>query len=118
VAQHPLEEKQKQIVGIDVEKLKKELMLTQEEILMLLELFIRKMDTILPELQAAIEKKEYKTIALKAHSIKGSSGNFRIEELLKLSSEMERMAKAQDVAYNYEKTFQLLQQRIAQICIV
>jgi signal transduction histidine kinase/CheY-like chemotaxis protein len=112
-----LESKRNKVYGIDIDKLQKELMLTYEELVMLLELFIRKMKKILPELQEAISAKEYKKIALKAHSIKGSSGNFRIEELLKLSSEMEQMAKAQETEYDYEGKFQLLSQRIAQIYI-
>jgi len=106
-----------QVRGIDVEKLQKELMLTHEELLMLLELFIRKMEVTLPELHDAIMQKDYKKIALKAHSIKGSSGNFRIEKLLKLSAEMEYMAKLEKEEYPYEENFTLLEARIKEIRI-
>jgi len=112
------DEKEQKVYGVDVGKLKKELMLTQEELLMLLELFIRKMDTTLPELQEAIEKKDYKKIALKAHSIKGSSGNFRIDELLKMSTEMEQMAKSNDELYDYSFVFDKIKKRIEAIKIV
>jgi len=118
IIENETEEKEQKVYGVDVTKLKKELMLTQEELLMLLELFIRKMDTTLPELQEAIEQKDYKKIALKAHSIKGSSGNFRIDELLKMSTEMEQMAKSNDKEYNYEFVFEKIKRRIEDIKIV
>jgi signal transduction histidine kinase/CheY-like chemotaxis protein len=113
-----LQPQKQKVYGVDVEKLQKELMLTQEELLMLLELFIHKMESTLPELERAIAQKDYKKIALKAHSIKGSSGNFRIEELLKMSAEMEQMAKAQDHLYNYEAVFEKIKKRIEEIEIL
>jgi len=112
------QKKEKKVYGVDVTQLKKELMLTQEELLILLELFIRKMEMTLPELYEAIKLKDYKKIALKAHSIKGSSGNFRIDELRKMSTEMEQMAKSNDEVYNYEFTFEKIKRRIADIKIV
>jgi len=105
------------IEGLDVEKLTKELMLTQDELLMLLALFIKKMQTTLPELYSAIEKKDFRKIALKAHSIKGSSGNFRIEELLKYSTEMEQMAKSESKEYDYEGVFEKIKKKIESIKI-
>jgi len=116
--QAKLEHKEQKVYGVDVEKLKKELMLTHEELLMLLELFIRKMNVTLPELYKAIVEKDYKKIALKAHSIKGSSGNFRIDELLKMSTEMEHMAKLHDQEYNYESVFKDIKKRIESIKIL
>jgi HPt (histidine-containing phosphotransfer) domain-containing protein len=90
-------------------------MLTQDELILLLTLFIKKMKTTLPELQNAIALNDYKKIALKAHSIKGSSGNFRIEELLKDSAEMEQMAKYETKSYDYEVTFNRIEAKIASI---
>ena len=94
------------IVGLDAEKLSEELMLTHDELIMLLGLFIKKMKKVIPELQNAIKKRDFKKIALSAHSIKGSSGNFRIESLQLNSSEMEKMAKAENSDYNYEAAFE------------
>ncbi len=90
------------IEGLDGAKLQAELMLSSDELLMLLNLFIKKMHTTIPELQNAIVKRDYKKIALLAHNIKGSSGNFRIESLQKSASEMEKMAKNEVEEFDYE----------------
>ncbi|QOP46094.1 hybrid sensor histidine kinase/response regulator [Sulfurimonas paralvinellae] len=121
VEKKPAQEKEKSkktaITGLDADKLTKELMLTQDELVLLLSLFIKKMETTLPELKEAIDAKEYRKIALKAHSIKGSSGNFRIEELLKNAAEMEKMAKSEEREYDYEHVFQTMEEKIASIKI-
>ena len=94
------------IIGLDAEKLSEELMLTHDELIMLLGLFIKKMKKVIPDLQNAIKKHDFKKIALNAHSIKGSSGNFRIESLQVNSSEMEKMAKSENSEYDYKSTFE------------
>jgi HPt (histidine-containing phosphotransfer) domain-containing protein len=66
------------------------------------------MHTTIPELQNAIKRRDYKTIALQAHSIKGSSSNFRIELLQRYSSEIEKMAKNEESNYSYEKVFEAI----------
>ncbi len=100
------------IIGLDADKLEEELMLSHDEIIMLLGLFIKKMTKLIPELQNAIKKRDFKTVALSAHSIKGSSGNFRIEELQNSASEMQKMAKAENAEYNYEDTFDKMKEII------
>ena len=90
-------------------------MLSPDELSMLLSLFIKKMDKTLPDLQNAIREKEYKKIALLAHSIKGSSGNFRIGFLQKKASEMEQMAKSQNSRYDYEKGFNEIKSKVEEI---
>ena len=108
----------KTIKGLDAKKLSAELMLNPEELTMLLSLFIKKMHGYLPELDAAIKKRDFKKIALIAHGIKGSSGNFRIEILQDKASEMEKMAKSEDKEYDYETTLQLIQTKIEEIKVV
>lgn len=106
------------IVGLDAKKLKEELKLNEDELTLLLTLFIKKMKKQMPELQAAIELRDYKQIALNAHSIKGSSGNFRIESLQNSASEMEKRAKEEDSEYDYEGVFMDIKKRLQQIKIV
>ena len=103
------------IIGLDSVKLTDELMLSEEELIMLLKLFIKKMYTTMPKLQAAIDTKDYKQIALLAHSIKGSSGNFRIKILQELSNEMEIKAKEEDRNYEYNESFTLIEKRLESI---
>ncbi len=107
----------KEIIGLDTQKLMKELMLNEEELIMLLTLFLKKMKGTLSDLEQAIQNKEYKKIALLAHNIKGSSGNFRIDFLQKNASEMESMAKSENSTYNYEKVFESIKETICSIDI-
>ncbi|MEA2073248.1 MAG: ATP-binding protein [Campylobacterota bacterium] len=105
------------IVGLDVEKLSRELMLTNEELLMLLKLFIKKMNKTMPELQTAIFEKDYTKVALLSHSVKGSSGNFRIKVLQDISSEMEQMAKEENEGFEYEKALETMMLQLSSINI-
>ncbi|MBL0707571.1 MAG: response regulator [Sulfurimonas sp.] len=105
------------IVGLDARKLKEDLMLDESELLMLLRLYIKKMKTQLVKLQNAIKNKEYKQIALDAHSIKGSSGNFRIKSIQDNADEMENMAKDKDNSYDYEGCLEKIKARFQEIAI-
>jgi signal transduction histidine kinase/CheY-like chemotaxis protein len=100
------------IKGLDIKKLSKELLLSQDELRMLITLFIKKMEKILPELDHAIGKKDYAKIALLSHSIKGSSGNFRIEILQKEAAQMEEMAKSKNIDFDYKNGFLLIKSRV------
>lgn len=84
-------------------------MLSEDELNMLVRLFIKKMSTQIPELFESIQKKDYKKISLIAHSIKGSSGNFRMQELQKITSEVENKAKNKDINYDYASMFEKIQ---------
>ncbi|ADN09587.1 hybrid sensor histidine kinase/response regulator [Sulfurimonas autotrophica] len=105
----------KEIIGLDSKKLMKELMLNENELIMLLTLFIKKMKSTMTDLAQAIKVRDYKKIALLSHNIKGSSGNFRIELLQKNANEIEKRAKLENVDYPYEKTFQEIEKKIASI---
>ncbi|MFT7005407.1 MAG: CheY-like chemotaxis protein, partial [Sulfurimonas sp.] len=105
------------IVGVDAKKLKEELILSEDELIMLLNLFIKKMITQIPILSDAIDKKDYQKIALNAHSIKGSSGNFRIDSIEHNASEMEVMAKSENSTYNYRESFEKIKRRVEEIRI-
>jgi CheY-like chemotaxis protein/nitrogen-specific signal transduction histidine kinase len=106
-----------QVVGLDTKKLMKALMLSSDELLMLLKLFMKKMDKIFPELQKAIQDREYKKIGMIAHSIKGSSGNFRMKEVQELSSQMESMAREENKSYDYCDTYKEIEKIINSINI-
>ncbi|WP_297440901.1 ATP-binding protein [Sulfurimonas sp.] len=103
------------IIGLDTEKLLKELMLNNDELVMLLTLFLKKMRTTLPELSKAIEKKDYKQIGLLSHAIKGSSGNFRLELIQNTASAMEKSAKDKDEAYDYARSYKIIKEKIDSI---
>ncbi|MBU0721790.1 response regulator [bacterium] len=117
VVQNKSNPQSRTVNGLDAKKLCLELMLNEEELLMLLTLFIKKAANNLVELEDAITKKEYKKIALIAHSIKGSSGNFRIKVLQESASEMENMAKNENTQYDYEGMFEKIKHRVQEISI-
>lgn len=106
------------IDGLNYEKLTQELMLDNSELTMLVELFINKMAQQIPELESAIKSREYKKIALVAHSIKGSSGNFRLEDVQEYSSIIEKMAKAEDEKYEYERAFEKIKDALSKIKVI
>jgi len=108
---------QVKIVGLDADKLSEELMLNHEELVMLLELFIKKMQHVIPQLHAAIQERDFKKIAFESHSIKGSSANFRIEQLQLSASEMEKMAKGENANYDYEGVFLQMKSTLEKIKI-
>ena len=91
------------ISGLDMKKLSDELMLNADEVKMLVGLFINKMDETLNALNNAIKSMDYKKISLNAHSIKGSSANFRIEFLQDTAREMEDMARDENIEFDYAK---------------
>ena len=105
------------VEGLDYDLLSQELMLSKEEIVMLLEMFIKKMAKQIPELENAIKVRDYKKIALIAHSIKGSSGNFRMEYLQEMTANMETMAKNEDKEYDYETIFKIIKEVVSKVKI-
>ncbi len=86
----------------DLSSLQDALQLDYEQLEMLLQIYIKKMDAMVPELKEEIQKKAYGNIAKLAHSIKGSSANFRLETLQNLAHEMEKSAKEENSYYDYE----------------
>ncbi|MDD3475839.1 MAG: ATP-binding protein [Sulfurimonas sp.] len=110
--------KNSSIEGLDLYKLTQELMLSESELLMLANLFIKKMSKQIPEMQEAILKRDYSKMALIAHSIKGSSGNFRLEDVQESSTKFEKMAKKKDINYNYEEAFKKIKDRLLEIKII
>ena len=109
------EQKRDSIVGLNVEKLMDELRLTNDELLLLAKLFIKKMQSSLPELYEAINAKDYKKIAKVAHSIKGSSGNFRLKLIQEIASEIELNAKSNQSSYKYLKSYEVLKKNLEKI---
>ena len=105
------------IRGIDVEKLKEDLMLEPDQIIMLLKVFLKKMDQLLPELEAAIETTDLEVIARLGHTIKGSSANFRMEAIQNLARRMEEAAAENDGTYDYGSLLEKLEEEIGKIGI-
>lgn len=100
---------------IDLSSLKDELMLDENEIKLLLQTFVEKMKKSFPILSEAVEKNDYKKISLEAHSIKGSSANFRFTNLEDLSRSMELSAKSEDKNFDYKKALDEMENIMAEL---
>ena len=110
--------KDSKIIGLDINKLKEDLLLNEEEIMMLVNLFINKMTKTIPELENAVDSMDYKKIQILAHGIKGSSANFRMENLQNLAGKLESMAKNNDSHFNYQENFELIKSILEDVKIV
>ena len=89
-------------VGIDLQRLKDELLLDDDEVLLLLNTFLKKMKKSIPVLSESIAKEDYYKISLEAHSIKGSASNFRFEDLEELSRSIEDAARKEKKDFDYK----------------
>jgi PAS domain S-box-containing protein len=87
----------------DLSSLQDELQLDYEQLQILMKIYIKKMDETVPKLQEEIQNKEYCNISRLAHAIKGSSANFRLEEIQSLAEEMEKNAKEENSYYDYKE---------------
>lgn len=92
--------------GVDVSRMADELMLEEEQVLRLMKIYSKKMQESLVELKKAIVSQDYKLLGYLAHSIKGSSSNFRIEKIVALAYEFEKAAYAKDSAFDFESVYE------------
>ena len=99
----------------DLETLKDELQLDSEQLQVLLGIYIKKMDDTLPKLKDEIAQRNYYNISRLAHSIKGSSANFRLEKIQKYANEMETNSKEENDVYDYEEFFEQIEKEYMKI---
>ncbi|MDD5717155.1 MAG: ATP-binding protein [Sulfuricurvum sp.] len=94
--------------NIDMRHLESALMLETEQVEHLLGIYHKKMESSLAELKEAIERKDYDDIAFVSHAIKGSSANFRFEELHRLSSVIEESAHDKEAEFDFSEAYDVL----------
>ncbi|WP_345979363.1 ATP-binding protein [Sulfurimonas sp. HSL3-2] len=99
----------------DLETLKDELQLDSEQLQVLLGIYIKKMDDTLPKLKDEIAQRNYYNISRLAHSIKGSSANFRLEKIQKYAHEMEISSKEENDTYDYEECIEQIEKEYMKI---
>lgn len=93
---------------IDMDHLKSALMLDEDQIEHLLGIYRQKMERSFQDLRSAIESKVYEDIAFVAHSIKGSSANFRFDELSRISYVIEESATNEDEEFDFTEAYKVL----------
>jgi PAS domain S-box-containing protein len=96
--------------GIDYKALQDELQLDYEQLKILLHIYVKKMDEILPKLAEAIREKDFSLIRNLAHNIKGSSANFRLSETQRIAKVIEDSAAESDESFEFLEAYKVLEQ--------
>jgi HPt (histidine-containing phosphotransfer) domain-containing protein len=80
----------------DIDALKNELELDQEDVVELFDDFKSFIEETMPKLKAVVETNDMAQSRALSHSIKGSAGNLRIQEVYALSKQMQANSEASD----------------------
>lgn len=94
--------------NIDMDHLKSALMLEEDQIEYLLGIYRQKMEHMLSDLIESIKSLNYEDIAFTAHAMKGSSANFRFDELSRLSYVIEESATEKDREFDFFEAYEVL----------
>ncbi len=103
--------------NISAEEMASKIGLNAKHIPILVQSFVEESQGIMQQLEAAIESKNYSEIGNLAHSIKGSSGNLKFDEMYELAKEMELSAKAAKEDYYYADACQSIKTAINSISL-
>ena len=79
--------------------------------------FTEESKTILEKLKIAIAEKNYSDIQHHAHSIKGSAGNLKFNELYEMAKEMEFAGKDSNATFAYDEAFSAMEAGINTIAM-
>ncbi len=101
---------------IDIESLAAKLGFENEEVAMLLEMFLETAHASMQALKSAIEAEDCNAIREHAHSIKGSAANLTLEPLYLAAKALEEAAKAQQ-AIDYMQHYAQLETLIGEISV-
>lgn len=102
---------------IDAEEMAAKIGLNVKHIPILVQSFVDESTQIIASLETAIVQKDYTEIGNTAHSIKGSAGNLKFDEMYELAKEIELTAKEAKEDYPYEAACVSLKNAILSIKI-
>ncbi len=89
--------------------------LKPKHIPMLIGSFLEESIEIMKSLDTAINSNDFKAIKENTHSIKGSAGNLRFNEIYEMTQEMEHSAGDSDASFDYKAYFEAVKSTIATI---
>ena len=89
--------------------------LKPKHIPMLVGSFIDESSSILKQLKDAIASKNFTNIKMHAHSIKGSAGNLKFNEIYEMAKEMELSAMDSKADFDYRAYFEAINSAIGTI---
>ena len=96
---------------VDVSTLAKTLDFDEDDVEMLLNLFMKNAISSLEKMKIAVDNSDFDELHSTAHSIKGASGNLRLEPIYELSQEIDKLARdKKEVDYKsmYDKLYNLI----------
>jgi HPt (histidine-containing phosphotransfer) domain-containing protein len=82
---------------------------------MLIGSFLEESVGIMDALSGAIDSKDFTAIKINAHSIKGSAGNLKFNEIYEMAKEMEHSADKSDTEFDYSSCFEAIKSSITTI---
>lgn len=97
------------------EKMANEIGLKLKHVPILLASFLQETPPVLQALEVAINSKDYGAIKLHAHSLKGSAGNLRFDEIYEMSKELELACLDSNKDFEYEAYLQAIKDAVATI---
>jgi PAS domain S-box-containing protein len=103
--------------GINFADLQNELQLDIDQLKILLGIYVKKMDEILPILLDTIIKKDLEKVRNLAHNIKGSSANFRFDEIQRIANVIEDSASENDMSFEYLEAYKVLEDEYKKIAL-
>jgi len=77
--------------------------------------FLDESKTIMSSLENAIESKDYAGVKSSAHSIKGSAGNLKFNEIYEMSKELEFAGESADENFDYKSYLDAITKAISTI---
>jgi HPt (histidine-containing phosphotransfer) domain-containing protein len=89
--------------------------LKPKHIPMLIGSFLEESVTILSNLEIAISSNDYTAIKIHAHSIKGSAGNLKFNEIYEMAKEMELSATDSNSSFDYSAYFEAIKSAVSTV---
>jgi len=99
---------------VNFDEMAKLIGLKPKHIPMLIGSFLEESVAILKDLEDAIGEKDFSAIRANAHSIKGSAGNLKFNEIYEMAKEME-LSAAENAEFDYISHFTAIKEAIATI---
>jgi HPt (histidine-containing phosphotransfer) domain-containing protein len=88
--------------NLDHEEMAKAIGLKVKHIPILIGSFLEESKSLLETMNVQIEESDFEALRASAHSIKGSAGNLRFNELAEMARDIEFAAKAKDNSFDYK----------------
>ena len=98
--------------NLNLDEMAAEIGLKPKHMPMLISSFIEEAGPILSSLEGAIATKDYPTIKLQAHSIKGSAGNLKFNAIYDMAREVEFAGNDANADFDYEGHLKAIQKAL------